>query len=58
MIMTIGYMANITNHWFAGWYSGYWSYFVRDSYTRFLLFRIRGIKPKSPEWYLGCLELE
>ena len=20
-------------HWFAGWYSGYWSYFVRDSYT-------------------------
>lgn len=21
-------------HWFAGWYSGYWSYFVRDSYTQ------------------------
>lgn len=20
-------------HWFAGWYTGYWSYFVRDSYN-------------------------
>lgn len=26
--------ATVTNHWFAGWYSGYWSYFVRDSYTQ------------------------
>ena len=26
--------ATATNHWFAGWYSGYWSYFVRDSYTQ------------------------
>lgn len=22
-----------STHWFAGWYQGYWSYFVRDSYN-------------------------
>ena len=30
--MTASTASNV--HWFVGWYSGYWSYFVRDSYTQ------------------------
>ena len=47
--------ATATNHWFAGWYSGYWSYFVRDSYTQDFSYSGYGASSRKVRMVLGML---